>query len=90
MWRCILKIVGVVNEYKQALEIEDIVKVFLIEKRINNILSLEKSRKLENENSDLMIFSKENDENVNHFNNEKIVIKKNEDSKPVFNVRGLF
>ena len=35
-----MKIVGIVNDYTEALEIEDVVKVFTIEKRIFNLLSL--------------------------------------------------
>ena len=52
-----MKIVGIVNDYTEALEIEDVVKVFTIEKRIFNLLSLEKEKNFENANSNIMIFS---------------------------------
>ena len=89
MLRQKLKIVGVVNNYNEALDIEEIVKVFTIEQRIFNLLSLEKEKNFENANSNIMIFSKDDvkyaatsDKKISHD-------KTNGDSAPVFNVRGL-
>jgi len=84
-----LKIVGVINDYKEALEIEDIVKVFVIKQRISSLISLERDNNYKSDNSNFMIFKTNN---VNYLNNsdEKIIpIKNNEDNVPVFNVRGL-
>jgi len=84
-----LKIVGVINDYKEALEIEDIVKVFVIKQRISNLLSLERNNNFKNNNTNLMIF-KSNDVDYLTNSDEKILqIKNNEDNVPVFNVRGL-
>jgi len=85
-----LKIAGVVNEYKDAVEIEDIVKVFLIKKRINDLIILEKQKNFSKSNSNL---------NRNLLNNLKILNDSDEkilhnkiynDSQPVFCVRGFF
>lgn len=84
-----MKIVGVINDYKEALEIEDIVKVFVIKQRISNLISLERDNNYKSDNSNFMIFKTNN---VNYLKNsdEKILqIKNNEDNVPVFNVRGL-
>jgi hypothetical protein len=84
-----MKIAGVVNEYKDAVEIEDIVKVFIINKRINDLLSLEKRKSFEKLNSNDVAYSF-ND--VKYLNNsdEKIIHNKfYADSQPVFCVRGL-
>ena len=84
-----MKIVGVINDYKEALEIEDIVKVFVIKQRISSLISLERDNNYKSDNSNFMIFKTNN---VNYLNNsdEKIIpIKNNEDNVPVFNVRGL-
>ena len=84
-----MKIAGVISDYKEALEIEDIVKVFVIKKRISNLLSLERNNNFKNDNSNFMVIKKNNE---NYFDNsdEKILqIKNNEDNVPVFNVRGL-
>ncbi|KYK22507.1 hypothetical protein AYK24_02210 [Thermoplasmatales archaeon SG8-52-4] len=84
-----MKIVGVINDYKEALEIEDIVKVFVIKQRISNLLSLERNNNFKNNNTNLMIF-KSNDVDYLTNSDEKILqIKNNEDNVPVFNVRGL-
>jgi len=85
-----MKIAGVVNEYKDAVEIEDIVKVFIIKKRINDLISLEKMKNFEKINSNKITLSTED---IKYFNNsdEKIIHNKiNNDSQPVFHVRGLF
>ena len=84
-----MKIVGVINDYKEALEIEDIVKVFVVKQRISNLLSLERNNNFKNDNSNFIVFKTNN---TNYYSNsdEKILqIKNNEDNVPVFNVRGL-
>jgi len=77
-----LKIAGVVNEYKDAVEIEDIVKVFLVKKRINDLLSLEKRKNFEKLNSNLIKYLNNYDEKILHNKN-------NSDSQPIFCVRGF-
>jgi hypothetical protein len=84
-----LKIVGVVSDYYEALDIEDIVKVFTIEKRIFNLLSLEKQKNFENVNSNIMIVSTDNVKYAETSNKKISHFKNNEDSVPIFNVRGL-
>ena len=84
-----MKIAGVVIDYKDALDIEDIVRVFIIKKRIYNILSLEKNKNFKKANSNIMKFPK-NDSKYAETSDEKILHTKiNEDYGPVFNVRGL-
>jgi hypothetical protein len=84
-----LKFAGVVNEYKDAVEIEDIVKVFLIKKRINDLLSLEKRKNLEKLNSNVITLSINEMKYLNN-SDEKILHNKIfTDSQPVFCVRGL-
>ena len=84
-----MKIVGIVNDYTEALEIEDVVKVFTIEKRIFNLLSLEKEKNFENANSNMMIFSTDDIKYAENSNKINSHIKIKEDSVPVFNVRGF-
>jgi hypothetical protein len=85
-----MKIAGVVNEYKDAVEIEDIVKVFLIKKRINDLISLEKMKNFEKINSNLVTPPIDDIKFLNN-SDEKIIHNKiNSDSQPFFCVRGLF
>jgi len=85
-----LKIAGVVNNYKEALEIEDIVKVFTIEKRIFTISSIRKDSNYKNNtNPDINIPSSNDIPYSNNVNNKDLQNKNNEDFRPVFNVRGL-
>jgi hypothetical protein len=84
-----LKIVGVVNDYKEALEIEDIVKAFVIKQRISKILSLERNNNFKNESSNLMIFKTNDVDYLDNSDGKNLRIKNNEGNKPVFNVRGL-
>ena len=85
-----LKIGGVVYDYKEALEIEDAVKIFIIEQRILNLLSLEKQKKFEkNYKSEPMIFLT-NKEKFSAPSIEKNISTKVIDyPTPLFNVRGL-
>lgn len=85
-----LKFAGVVSEYKEAVEIEDIVKVFLIKKRINDLLTLEKRKKFEKINSNEIALPM-NDVKYLGNSEEKILLNKIYiDSQPIFCVRGLF
>lgn len=84
-----MKIVGVVNDYKEALEIEDIVKAFVIKQRISKILSLERNNNFKNESSNLMIFKTNDVDYLDNSDGKNLRIKNNEGNKPVFNVRGL-
>ncbi|UCB58163.1 MAG: hypothetical protein JSV67_06025 [Thermoplasmatales archaeon] len=85
-----MKIAGVVNNFSEALEIEDIVKVFIIEKKILDIPSLNRTNKYKNvTNHHIRLFN----ENNGHYSMTSI--KKNLHNKnngyfrQVFNVRGL-
>lgn len=81
---------GVVNNYKEALDIENIVKVFIIEQRILNLLSLEKKKNFENVIDSNIMVSPTNDIKYAENSNKKILPVKNyEENNPVFNVRGL-
>lgn len=85
-----MKIAGVVNDYKEALDIEDIVKVFIIEKRILNLPSFEKRKKFENvADPNIMVFPTNDIQNAEAANKKNLNVKNDEDSRPVFNVRGL-
>lgn len=84
-----MKIAGVINNYKEAIEIEDIVKVFLINRRISNLLSLERKNNFKKNNSNIMIFTTNNVEYAKSSDEKILHIKNNEHSVPVFNVRGL-
>lgn len=85
-----MKIAGVVNDYKEALDIEDIVKAFVIKKRIFYLLSLEKEKYFENDEDSNIIKSSKNDIEYTQTSNKKNIQNKNEEEvSPVFNVRGL-
>ena len=84
-----LKIAGVVNEYKDAVEIEDIVKVFLIKKRINDLLSLEKRKNFEKLNSNLIRVPIDDTKYLNNYDEKILHNKNNSDSQPIFCVRGF-
>jgi hypothetical protein len=67
-----LKIAGVISDHREALDIEDIVKVFLIEKRILNLSSLKTKKVLKNAaNPDIIKFSP-NGINYSKISNKKI------------------
>ena len=85
-----MKIGGVVSDYKEALDIEDAVKVFIIEQRILNLLSLERKKKIKKEdNSNAMIFLTD-DEKFSEKSNGKLLSAKIIDYQtPIFSVRGL-
>jgi len=85
-----LKIAGVVNNYKEALEIEDIVRVFIIEQKILNLSSLDRRKNFKNAiNHNIMTFPT-NDSQFSEASDKKILqIKNDEEFRPVFNVRGL-
>lgn len=84
-----LKIAGVVNEYKDAVEIEDIVKVFLVKKRINDLLSLEKRKNFGKLNSNLIGISIDDIKYLNNYDEKILHSKNNSDSQPIFCVRGF-
>jgi hypothetical protein len=71
-----LKIAGVVNNHQEALDIEDIVKVFLIEKRILNLSSLKTSKVLKNAVNPDIINNPPNGINYSKTSNKKIYKKK--------------
>ena len=84
-----LKFAGVVSEYKEAVEIEDIVKVFLIKKRINDLLTLEKRKNFEKINSNEIALPMSDNKYLSN-SEEKILLNKiYVENQPVFCVRGL-
>lgn len=85
-----MKIAGGVTEYKDALDIEEIVKVFFINKRIFHILSLEKKKNLKNHNQNFPILFTNDDNLVQNSNGKSTHFKNDVDQTHVFNVRGLF
>lgn len=85
-----MKIGGAVNDYKAALEIEDAVKVFIIEQRIFNLLSIEKRKKIEKDDNSSPLIFLANKEKVNENSDDVIIPSKIiEYPTPRFNVRGL-
>ena len=84
----VLKIVGVINEYKEAQDIEEIVKVFVIEKRISNLHPC-KNEILDDVNSNVMMLSKKDVKSVETSNEDTFYDKNNSSSLPLFNVRGF-
>ena len=85
-----MKIGGAVNDYKEAKIIEEAVKVFIIEQRILNLLSIEKEKKfVKDDNSDPLIYLT-NKEKINGNSDVPILPSKIFDYQtPRFNVRGL-
>ena len=85
-----MKIGGAVNDYKEAKIIEEAVKVFIIEQRILNLLSIEKEKKFEKDvNSDPLVYLT-NKEKISEDSDAAILPSKIIDYQtPRFNVRGL-
>ena len=85
-----MKIAGVVNNYNEALEIEEIVKVFIIEKKIFKLQPLNSKEKFEYVvKSKNNIFQANDVEYSEPYSKKNINIKNNDEFRPVFNVRGL-
>ena len=84
-----LKIAGVVSEYKDAVEIEDIVKVFIIKKRINDLLSLEKRKNFEKLNSNIVEIPIEDIKYLDNSNEKILHSKIYHETQSVFCVRGF-
>lgn len=85
-----MKIAGVVNNYNEALEIEDIVKNFIIKERILNLSSLNKGQNFKKvTNPDIEIFQTNEYNYPEAYNKKNLQYKNNESFKPVFNVRGF-
>lgn len=84
-----MKIVGVINEYKEAKDIEDIVRVFTIEKRISDLFQNNINKSLKDDNTNMIIFS------INNMNLKQVLIgkhfynKNNDNLFHIFNVRGF-
>lgn len=81
-----MKIVGVVSGYKEAEDIEEIVKVFFIEQRVSSLLS---SKVIENVDSNNIILSSRNVKYFEKSNLKTLNDKVDNDLKPLFNVRGI-
>ena len=82
-----MKIAGVVNDYKEALDIEDIVKAFVIKRRIFDILSLEKKKELERvKDPKIRKPQAKNIEYTKHLDKKNIEPKNEEEINPICNV----
>jgi hypothetical protein len=84
-----LKIVGVISDYKEAESIEDIVKVFVVEKRISTILSDSRNKDLHDVESKTIMLPTENEKELKTPNGEIPPNKEPTNQKPLFNVRGF-
>ena len=84
-----MKIVGVVNDYKEAENIEDIVKVFVVEQRISTILSNSKDKNYEDIETNSMMIPSNEIKKIKTNNEESYPQKEENNHKPLFNVRGL-
>ncbi len=80
---------GVVNEYKEAKDIEDIVKVFTIERRVSDLFPNEINKDIKSNNSDLMIFSLRDIKLKQVINNNNFYNKTSNSFLHIFNVRGF-
>lgn len=84
-----MKIVGVVNDYKEAESIEDIVKVFVVKQRISTILSNNKEKNYEDIEPNPLMISTNEFKKINTPNEETFSHKDDNNHKPLFNVRGF-
>ena len=85
-----MKIAGVINNYDEALAIEEIMKVFIIEERILNFPSLDRTINFKNvTHPDITLYTAKDNQNPKHIHKKNTHTKNNEDFKAVFNVRGL-
>ena len=80
---------GVISDYKEAENIEDIVKVFVIKQRISNLLSDSKNKNYEDIENSSMILSSDEMNNLEISNEESLPHKEGNNNKPIFNVRGF-
>ena len=86
-----MKIVGVVNGYREAEDIEEIVKVFVLEQRV---MSLRSSKIIENtESNDIILPPDEvkylEKSDIKTINDRTSKDELNKNIKPLFNVRGI-
>jgi hypothetical protein len=81
-----LKIVGVVNGYNEAKDIEEIVKVFVVKKRISNLLS---DKIIKNAYLKDIILPIDEIKDFEKCEIKSISEKNNKVIKPLFNVRGI-
>lgn len=85
-----MKIAGVVNNYAEALEIEEVAKVFIIEERIFNLPFIRKRQKFGIGKNPEIRKHTTNDIVYHEISHDKNLQKRNdEDFGHVFNVRGL-
>jgi len=72
-----LKICGVVNDIDEAKEFEEIVKVFLIKQRINNLSSGNKNKDFKNTNLNFIKKLTENNSILEKSKEKKFNVKNN-------------
>jgi hypothetical protein len=86
-----LKIAGVVNSYNEALDIEDIVKVFVVERKILNLPTLKSSKNIKNvKKTNNLNFTSNNIHFPENSNKKNGHAKNNDGFRSIFSVRGLF
>ena len=84
-----MKIVGVVSDHKEAENIEDIVKVFVVKNRISEILSDRKSKDIDEIDTKSMILNSDNVDKIKISHEETYPHKEENNNKRLFNVRGF-
>lgn len=84
-----MKIVGVISDHKEAENIEDIVKVFVVKKRISDILSDKKVKDIDEYEPNSIMLTSENIKKIKNPHEEENHQKEENNHKPLFNVRGF-
>jgi hypothetical protein len=84
-----LKIVGVISDHKEAENIEDIVKVFVVKKRISDIISDKKGKDIDDIETNSMMLTSDNINKLKNPHEDAFPQKEENNHKPLFNVRGL-
>ena len=80
-----MKIVGIISNYEEAKEIEDIVKVFLIKERISEIQNNTKNKKIKS----IKKIPQDNHKLLNKLKDHPAHREVNDMNLPLFNFRGL-
>ena len=83
-----MKIAGVIENYEEAEEIENIVKVFVIKERISNLQSLKENKKLKKRSANKTT-SIDDNKRIKTFNKSTFHNNSNNVDLPLFNFRGL-
>ena len=84
-----MKIVGVISDHKEAENIEDIVKVFVVKRRISDILSDTKVKDIDEYEPNSIMLTSGNIKKIKNPHEEEFPQKEENNHKPLFNVRGF-